>query len=286
MRLLFFCTDAKRADTRPVRMVTESVALKHSNCDWDNCAGTRGAATSQRHAHMQEHTNELLQYWTSPARCNWTKCRSRRRFKTRYLFKTHLVNIHAEPIICKFPKCSHKQPFGTRSYLDRHIGSVHSDQRDFVCPVDDCHQDVTVFAQRDKWLKHIKQYHALAKCVITHCETEIIDLEGQKDMHMKLFNGQYECAVGSCRTSISRFTRNALVPHFRGSRNMRGILFGPEGAALPLIFESQHFPVYLWGVNFDKKGHDCSDCGPKPKIRKHGLEVYQWNERTKEIRRV
>jgi hypothetical protein len=184
-------------------------SIPKSQCTWSGCGES---VTSQALTdHLSTHALDVLKVLAYPSRCLWQGCKSKASFKTKTSYKDHLTNIHTHPLTCTEYRCSYKKPFRNDGDLGRHKNTVHSSQRKYECPYDSCNAEITNFARRDKWLKHIRetQHFQDAFCPFHHCQLEFgVDSKGFTSRqaistHFSRYHAEnrtacYDCGLGSC----------------------------------------------------------------------------------------
>jgi hypothetical protein len=154
--------------------------------------------------------------WSGPQKCFWRDCASKATFHSPSSLKAHIRNIHVTPLVCTRPGCSYKKPFGKPCDLNRHMATIHNTERGYQCLESDCQK---VFSRKDKMMEHAKEKHELFQYPCNHCSAIVFSVE--RESHLQLFHGRYECAIGSCEFgSRSNFTRQSLSRHMRTCHRM------------------------------------------------------------------
>ena len=237
------------------------------SCTWDGCPyGSSSEATLP--VHLKQHASSVLRQWSQHSTCMWQGCKSKASFKDERLYKLHLQNIHINPLVCPILKCHHKRPFRDYADLFRHRSTAHSVLRPYVCPFENCPEEVSTFARKDKWVKHIREIpHEGDKfCPYYHCTEQATLSAGfqtreEISKHFAKLHSNYEssqilCALGACafNPESERWTSSGLQDHLKRFHGMESddaqysqILVILEGTAQVL----RHAP---WRVNW----HDCT----------------------------
>lgn len=187
-------------------------------CQWPECRTHEFSSSWKLSCHLQDtHRKVLLKTWTVNKKCQWPKCLSRAIFKSKSNYQTHLDNIHVNPLLCGVTGCTYQKPFRNNHDLTRHINTIHSKDRTFQysCSHPQCISSQKKFVRKDKWLEHLRKSHNNQVCPFTHCE-RVEDVFGTpKDLtqHIKDSHGSYECGIGPCQDTVSRFAEFEFCKH-------------------------------------------------------------------------
>ncbi|CZR59434.1 uncharacterized protein PAC_09326 [Phialocephala subalpina] len=175
--------------------------------------------------------------------CPLPGCNKTTPFRTQKLLDTHLENIHLNPLHCTQQGCSYNRPFPKKGDLDRHLASKHGIGRLFRCPRRECPRHTQPFGRKDKLREHVKNNeHGLHHCQYDHCRLKQSDkgLLAREDVskhEMGWEHGEYECGIGDCAESTSRFSRELLRRHIILYHDIRydNIPELPKQGSRPLI---------------------------------------------------
>jgi general transcription factor IIIA len=221
--------------------------------------------TVHRHTSASKHgpMNSLL--------CSWPGCSKSTPFKTLKLLETHLENIHVNPLVCTQPGCPYNRPFPKKGDFDRHLASRHGIGRLFRCPDRTCPRHKRPFGRKDKLREHVNKYRhgtCAFSCQFDHCihNDNNGGLLSQEDVskHQETHHGLYECAIGDCEGSNSRFSQYELKLHLSYNHNVMALLLEDlqkQGkttvtSADVTGLDDKYFVFFLIGV-----GYGCYGCG-------------------------
>lgn len=208
----------------------QSHRKKYLQCSWDECSYSTWSELELTN-HLDAHATNALKDWVAPAGCVWQGCKSKATFKYARSYEDHLKNIHTSPLVCTAPKCTHKRPFRNKADLSRHRSTAHSGLRPYICPYDNCPEEVNTFARRDKWLKHIREtpHEGDQFCPYLHCQfrnrADPAGFQTREGIakHFKLAHSVYEsdpyiCALGSCvfNAQAEHWTASEFSSHLTG----------------------------------------------------------------------
>lgn len=251
---------------------SQSHLKKQLQCSWDGCSyNTRFELELTNH--LDDHATNAFKDWIAPAGCTWQGCKSKATFKTARSYKDHLNNIHTKPLVCDEPKCTHKRPFRNEADLSRHRSTAHLGLRPYICPYDNCPEEVHTFTRKDKWLKHIREtpHEGDKFCSYLHCQprnrADSAGFQSREDIvrhfkrtHSTFESAEWTCALGACALYIQseRWDGSALGFHLK---DCHGVSSAPFGVAYRyaksegniLVLRAEYVPS-------DCVWHDCTVC--------------------------
>lgn len=199
-----------------------SLTPRQFQCNWPRCVkvGSFGSVEEWK-KHMKEHARCVRNSWKPLEPCCWYGCSSKARHKTSKLFEDHLNNIHINPLICTVEGCKHKKPFRGKADLQRHISSVHIEGLKSRCPFPRCMSEGKDFSRKDKLISHLREIHDTDPCPFSHCSGELNPMTDSTAKHIGKLHGEFECALKSCRRSVSQFCERGFLEHLELDHNMR-----------------------------------------------------------------
>jgi hypothetical protein len=149
--------------------------------------------------------------------------------------------------------------------LRRHILSVHTEKPKIKCPYSSCEHKKTQFCRRDKWFSHLRAHHKTELCPYAHCKSRTgssspWNENAAADKHFGKVHGDYECALKSCKGSLSQFSDGGLLEHLQIDHRLalEQVLKTRDVVKLAtdLVVRDEHM-VGITGLS------DCTGCGKK-----------------------
>ncbi|TVY28369.1 hypothetical protein LHYA1_G004474 [Lachnellula hyalina] len=203
--------DAPSAPRSIIRIGTPTPPL--FGCDWPGCNLTRVFPDSNSHSqHISAvHVQDVLN--NTSGSCTWPGC-TKPDLDTRKKLETHVTNIHIDPLRCTVTGCIRSEPFGRKGDLERHLASVHKHGRTWKCPHKGCKRHTNGFPRKDKLNEHSRVTgHGAIRCTYHHCHRRYYLTEAELSSHINDQHGNYECAVGSCASTVSAFSLTNVINH-------------------------------------------------------------------------
>ncbi|TVY45536.1 Transcription factor IIIA [Lachnellula subtilissima] len=183
------------------------------DCDWPGCNSKEAFTCNlSRSRHISAvHIQDVLN--NTSGSCTWPGC-TKSELDTRKKLETHVTNIHINPLRCTMTGCKRTEPFGRKGDLERHIASVHKHGRTWKCPHKTCKRHTNGFPRKDKLNEHSRTTgHGAIRCPYHHCCQRYHLTEARLSSHINDHHGTYECALGSCASTVSAFSLYKLTSH-------------------------------------------------------------------------
>jgi uncharacterized Zn-finger protein len=226
-------------------------------CHWPSCKALRFESKASIATHSKDHLHSLLALAEQEAKltCQWHACkRKTKAFQTLGALNKHLKD-HVKDHWCSYEGC--REAFARGSDLMRHERTKHSEERAFPCPVDGCTTDG--FPRKDKLDRHIRERHTVFRCDLAHCDALAAVESEMEDHFTRCHTGDklYECSMGGCDGTSSKFSSDTLRRHLRRHHNLS------DRTAVQFVHRAEQLkrlaPTDSWAPSWIRFG-PCNQC--------------------------